>query len=180
MNTQALAPFDVRALDPAPVGRRITVGIGELAVTDNPDDCIVTHALASCVAVCLFDPVANVAAMLHFLLPESQINEERARLQPAAFADTGIPLLFQTAYQLGLEKKRAVVKLIGGAEVGGPPANALQIGRRNALAAKNILWRNGVLINAQDIGGSIARTVHLLALDGRVQVFDGRQQIKEL
>jgi chemotaxis protein CheD len=179
MNGQALQPCEIRATDHA-IGRRITVGIGELAVTDNPDDYIVTHALGSCVAVCLFDPVANVAAMLHFLLPESKINEERARAQPGAFADTGIPLLFQTAYRLGLDKKRAVVKLAGGAELGGQSGASLQIGRRNALAAKNILWRNGVLINAQEVGGSIARTVHLLALDGRMQVFNGREQIKEL
>lgn len=180
MNGQALSQCDRHAADHVSTGRRITVGIGELAVTDNPDDSIVTHALGSCVAVCLFDPVANVAAMLHFLLPESKINEDRARIQPGAFADTGIPLLFQEAYRFGLEKKRAVVKLVGGAEVGGQNATLLQIGRRNALAAKNILWRNGVLINAQDLGGSVARTVHLLALDGRIQVFDGGERIKEL
>jgi chemotaxis protein CheD len=173
------AQIDPRSDEPA-IGRRITVGIGELAVTDNPADYIVTHALGSCVAVCLFDPVANVTAMLHFLLPESRINEERARTQPGAFADTGIPLLFQSAYRAGLDKKRAVIKLAGGAEIGTQRAASLQIGRRNALAAKNILWRNGVLINAQDLGGSVARTVHLLALDGRVQIFNGRQQIKEL
>ena len=51
-------------------GRRIIVGIGEMAVADRPDDVIVTYALGSCVAVCLFDPAARVAAMLHFLLPE--------------------------------------------------------------------------------------------------------------
>ena len=95
--------------------RRLVVGIGELAVSDYPDEVIVTHALGSCIAVCIFDPVAAVAAMLHFLLPDSRINEERARLQPAAFADTGIPLLFHTAYQYGLDKKRAIVKLAGGA-----------------------------------------------------------------
>jgi chemotaxis protein CheD len=179
MSGQAAYQLEPHVDTPAP-GRRISVGIGELAVTDNPDDCVVTHALGSCVAVCLFDPVVNVAAMLHFLLPESKINEERAKAQPGAFADTGIPLLFQAAYRLGLDKKRTIVKLAGGAEIGPQGGASLQIGRRNALAAKNILWRNGVLINAQDVGGSVARTVHLLALDGRVQIFNGREQIKEL
>ena len=177
--TGQAAVHEVRAAEPVAV-RRITVGIGELAVTDNADDVIVTHALGSCIAVCLFDPVAGVSAMLHFLLPESKINEERARTQPGAFADTGIPLLFQSAYKLGLDKKRAIVKLAGGAELGEATSSSLQIGRRNALAAKNILWRNGVLINAQDVGGTAARTVHLIALDGRLQIFNGREQIKEL
>ncbi|HYM24870.1 MAG TPA: chemotaxis protein CheD [Vicinamibacterales bacterium] len=157
--------------DREPRGRRLTVGIGELAVSDRPDDVIVTHALGSCIAVCLFDPVASVAAMLHFLLPDSRINPERALAQPAAFADTGIPLLFQTAYRAGLDKRRAVVKLAGGAETA-EGNGAFMTGRRNALAAKNLLWRNGVLIQAQNIGGTTARTVHLSVRDGRVQVFN--------
>ena len=159
---------------------RVTVGIGELAVSDRRDEIIVTHALGSCIAVCLFDPVAGVAAMLHFLLPESRINAERAREQPAAFADTGIPLLFQSAYRYGLDKKRTIVKLAGGAEIGEKNTTSFQIGRRNALAAKNLLWRNGVLIRAQDVGGSSARTVHLEVQGGRMQIFHGREEIREL
>ena len=154
--------------------RRLVVGIGELAVSDHADQVIVTHALGSCIAVCIFDPVAAVAAMLHFLLPDSRINEERARLQPATFADTGIPLLFRTAYQYGLDKKRAIVKLAGGAETVDATGSAFMTGRRNALAARNLLWRNGVLIRAQDVGGVAARTVHLAVQDGRVQIFNGR------
>jgi chemotaxis protein CheD len=170
-----------RADAPAPaLPRRIVVGIGELAVSQSPSDVIVTHALGSCIAVCLFDPVAGVAAMLHFLLPESKINEERARVQPGAFADTGIPLLFQAAYKQGLDKRRAIVKLAGGAELGEKTVGALQIGRRNALAAKNLLWRNGVLVNAEDVGGDAPRTVHLIARDGRLQIFIGRGLTKEL
>jgi chemotaxis protein CheD len=159
---------------------RVVVGIGEFAVSQNPDEVIVTHALGSCIAVCIFDPVAKVAAMLHFLLPEAQINEERARAQPAAFADTGIPMLFQAAYKVGLDKKRAIVKLAGGAELGETTGSALQIGRRNALAAKNLLWKNGVLVKSQDVGGSTARTVYLSVQDGRMQIVDGRETTKEL
>jgi chemotaxis protein CheD len=162
------------------VCRRLVVGIGEFAIANRPDQVIVTHALGSCIAVCLFDPVAGVAAMLHFLLPEASINTERARHQPAAFADTGIPLLFRTAYQYGLDKKRTIVKIAGGAEVGDVSSASLRIGRRNALAAKHLMWRSGVLITSQDVGGHVARTVHLSARDGRVQIFNGREQIKEL
>ncbi len=155
-------------------GTRHVIGIGELAVSDRPGDLIVTHALGSCIAVCLFDPVAGVAAMLHFLLPESRINAERARAQPAAFADTGIPLLFQSAYRYGLDKKRTAVTLVGGADIGPRGAASWQIGRRNALAAKSVLWRNGVLIKAEDIGGHAARTVHLSVRGGHMHVFRGR------
>src|SRR5689334_24758018 len=97
-----------RAPLPPVASDRLVVGIGEFAIATRADQSIVTHALGSCIAVCLFDPVAGVAAMLHFLLPESSINPERARTQPGSFADTGIPLLFKTAYEAGLEKKRAI------------------------------------------------------------------------
>jgi chemotaxis protein CheD len=156
---------------------RIVVGIGEFAVSDRPSDVIVTHALGSCIAVCVFDPERQVAGMLHFLLPESRINPQRALEQPAAFADTGIPLLFQAAYKLGAEKTRCRVSLIGGAEVAahhtaGPCV--FNIGRRNQLAAKNTLWRNGVLIDREDTGGKTIRTVHLWVADGRLQISGGR------
>ena len=160
--------------------RRLIVGIGELRVSDSSYEVIVTHALGSCVAVCVFDPVVHVAAMLHFLLPESWINAERGRERPATFADTGIPLLFQTAYRYGLEKKRAIVKLVGGAEITGGSQTSFKTGRRNALAAKQILWRNGVMVRAEDIGGNIARTVHLGVHDGRVRIFSGRSEIREI
>jgi chemotaxis protein CheD len=160
--------------------RRAVVGIGELAVSDVAEEIIVTHALGSCVAVCIFDPVARVAGMLHFMLPESRINAERARQQPAAFADTGIPLLFQTAYTYGLDKRRAIVKLVGGAEITPSVDAAFRTGQRNALAAKQVLWRSGVLVDAEETGGNTARTVHMAVQDGRVRVFTGRNEVREM
>jgi chemotaxis protein CheD len=160
--------------------RRLVIGIGELAVSSRPGDVIVTHALGSCIAVCVFDPVASVAGMLHFLLPEASINPERAKQQPAVFADTGIPLLFQTAYEYGLTKRRAIVKLVGGAEMTLPTGTAFNTGRRNTLAAKNLLWRNGLFVSKQEVGGTSARTLHLSVADGRLQIFNGQTYYKEL
>jgi len=158
--------------------RRVVVGVGELAVSDRRDEVIVTYALGSCVAVCLFDRVATVAALLHFLLPEASINPRRALEQPAAFGDTGIPLLLHRAEQYGLRRDRASVRLVGGAEVAAVPSCAT--GRRNVLAARTILWREGLFLEAQEVGGVSARTVHLSVGDGRLRIFNGREQIKEM
>jgi len=160
--------------------RRVVVGIGEMAIASGADDVLVTYGLGSCVAVCLFDPSARVAAMLHFLLPEARINAKRATEQPAAFADTGIPLLLEAAAQHGLKKNRVRVRLVGGAEVANTPGGPLATGRRNILAARSVLWRYGLFIDTQDVGGVSARTVHLTARDGRLLVFSGREQIKEI
>jgi len=156
--------------------RWLRVGIGEFAISDKPEDMITTVALGSCVAVCLSDPAAGVAGMLHFLLPDAKINSERARLEPAVFADSGIPLLFHAAYSLGAQKKRCKVRLVGGADVAGHgPEGILNVGRRNVLAARRVLWRNGILIEGEEVGGSVPRTVTVAVANGQVTVkVDGR------
>jgi chemotaxis protein CheD len=157
---------------------RIVVGIGEYAVSDSPDATLVTHALGSCIAVCVWDHEARVGGLLHFLLPEAKLNPERAKRQPGTFADTGIPLLFQTAYKHGAAKSRCRVKLLGGASmtVGG----TTDVGRRNLLAAKKMLWQNGVMVHGEAVGGHEVRTVTLSVGDGRVLVSCGREVTQEL
>ena len=173
-NSSAILSHDARG----PSVRR-TVGIGELVISNEPHAIIATHAIGSCIAVCIFDPVVRVAGMLHFLLPAASINVSRAEEQPAAFADTGIPLLFQAASAYGLSKRRAIVKLVGGAEITPVHYAAFTTGHRNVLAARSLLWRYGVFVAAEDVGGADARTLHLSVADGRLQIFSG-QAYKEL
>jgi chemotaxis protein CheD len=175
-------PADVqRSADFAdPLARRtdgarvLRIGIGEFVVSNSEQDVITTVALGSCVAVCLWEPEAKVAGMLHFMLPDSKLSSERAQVQPAAFADTGIPLLFRAAYNLGAQKKRCLVRLIGGAELGGPKSPTLEgvfnVGPRNVLAARGVLWRNGIMTHGESVGGGAARSVSLPVADGRVAV----------
>jgi chemotaxis protein CheD len=160
--------------------RRIVVGIGEFAVSNDTSSVIVTHALGSCVAVCLWDPDARVAGLIHVLLPDSRINAERAQVQPAAFADTGIPMLFRTAYDYGVQKKRVQVRLIGGADITGIGGGAGSVGKRNILAARALLWKNGVMVQREAVGGTEARTVAMEVGDGRIQVTSGRETIQVL
>lgn len=156
------------------VKRRLVIGTGEFAVTAEPGATIETQALGSGVVVCLFDPVAKVGGMIHVLLPDSHTNRERATAQPAAFADTGIPMLFHAAYDLGAKKVRCRVQLVGGAaiEPATGPETPPSVGRRNILAARQMLWRNGVLVGKEDVGGSLARNVSLDVADGTVQFSD--------
>lgn len=160
---------------------RVVIGIGEYAVSRDANVVLVTHALGSCVAVCLWDPAARVGGLLHFLLPDSRVNQVRAQQQPATFADLGIPLLFQAAYELGAAKPRCVVRLVGGADVAQAQGQRLlDIGRRNQVAAKNLLWRNGVLIKAERLGGSAPRNVALSLSDGRLCVTSAGQEPVDL
>jgi chemotaxis protein CheD len=143
----------------------ITVGIADCQVSSDPDKILVTHALGSCVAVAVHDPVAGVAGLLHLMLPESSMDPERARRQPYLFADSGIPALFHTAYARGAEKKRMSVRLIGGAQVM-DPNGVFNIGKRNHLACRKILWSAGVMVSGEAVGGSVSRTVRLEVKSG--------------
>lgn len=180
--TPAPSLFDGTVIEArASTRMRLVVGIGELAVSHSTDDTIVTYALGSCIAVCLWDPVVRIGGLLHFLLPESKLNPDRAKKQPATFADTGIPLLFQTAYARGIDKRRCRVSLVGGAEVAGlQGVAALNVGKRNLLIARQILWQNGVLVKGESTGGSIPRTVNLRVTDGVVEVTSGREMVAQL
>ena len=169
--------------------RRIVVGIGEFAVSNDRASVIVTHALGSCIAVCVWDPAAKVAGLIHVLLPDSRINPARASEQPAAFADTGVPLLFRTAYEYGVDKKRCHVRLVGGADItraaagiaaAGAGKDAASVGKRNLLAVRSLLWRNGVLVQKEAVGGNDPRTVAMDVSDGTLQISSGGETLYHL
>ncbi len=146
------------------------VGIAELLVTMSAEDVIVTYGLGSCVAVVLHDPRRRFGGMLHLMLPTMGWASEGALAQPARFADAGIPLLFNKMYRLGSRKEDLTVWLVGGASVGPPGVNMMAIGERNLAATREILQRAGVRVRAEDVGGTISRTVRLHVGEGRVEV----------
>jgi chemotaxis protein CheD len=163
------------AVTPAPRrdrGRDLVVGIAELKLTADPAARLVTYALGSCLGIAIHDPVAEVAGLLHAMLPDSAIDAEKARRTPAMFVDTGVPLLFRESYKLGARKERMVVKVAGGAFAGADAnADQFQIGKRNFLALRKLLWKNGVLLHAQDVGGlQTSRTVFLDVATGAFTV----------
>lgn len=147
----------------------LIVGIGDCKVSKNPEDVIVTHALGSCIAVLVHDPVAKVAGLLHFMLPESSLDSGKAESRPYMFADTGIPLLFRNAYQLGAVKPRMVVMAAGGAQML-DPNGTFNIGQRNHTAMRKIFWKAGVIVHKEEIGGTSSRTVRINVESGRVQL----------
>jgi chemotaxis protein CheD len=145
----------------------LVVGIGECTLSKESDDIIVTHALGSCIAILIYDPVAKVAGLLHYMLPESSLDLEKAGRRPYVYADTGIPLLFQSAYQLGALKSRLVVIAVGGAQML-DPNGAFNIGKRNHLAMRKIFWKAGVIVHKEEVGGTVSRTVRIDVATGRV------------
>ncbi len=157
----------------------VAVGVGDVKLTAEGGETLVIYGLGSCIGIAIWDPVSRVAGMLHFMLPESQSDPEKARQNPALYADTGIPLLFRSAYQLGADKKRLLVRVAGGAQVLDSDG-VFNIGKRNYLAMKKIFWRAGVMIHAEEVGGSLSRTLRLEAGSGKLLLQEAGEEAREL
>lgn len=147
--------------------RQVVVGVGDGGVTRDPDTVLVTYALGSCVAVMLHDPIAGVAGMVHYMLPESSMSIEKSNARPWMFADTGISNLLQATLQQGADKRRLLVFAAGGAQVM-DDSGVFNIGKRNCLALRKVLWKFGLTAHAEETGGTIARTVRMEVGTGRV------------
>jgi chemotaxis protein CheD len=158
---------------------KLVVGVGDMQVSGNPSDSIVTYSLGSCVGVCIYDPVAAVAGMLHYMLPESKISPEKAAANPYMFADTGIPALFRKAYSLGAVKGRISVRAAGGAQIL-DSAGLFNIGKRNILELRKILWQNGVLLGHSEIGGTVNRTLTMEVATGEIALKTSGQGVTSL
>jgi chemotaxis protein CheD len=151
---------------------KLVVGMADLKVSSSASDQIITYALGSCLGVVVYDAVAGVGGMLHVMMPESQIDPRKAAANPYMFVDTGIPQLFKQCYALGAKKERLEVRVAGGAYQGeDESADRFQIGKRNFIALRKLLWKNGVMIKAHDVGGvQRSRTMDLAMGTGDVTV----------
>ncbi len=144
----------------------IYVGVGEYAVSKTPGDTIKTMALGSCVGVIFLMPKIRAVGLLHVALPDSSINHKRASEKPGMFADTGIPAIIKQIQKMGNNGK-IIMKLAGGAAIM-DPNNTFNIGKRNILAVRKILWQYKLGAQTEDLGDSISRTVSIEVNTGKV------------
>jgi chemotaxis protein CheD len=150
----------------------IVVGVADCHFCADRNGVLATYALGSCIAIAIHDPVAGVGGLLHFMLPESSIDRNKAETNPFLFADTGIPLLFRGTLERGADARRLVVHLAGGAQMV-DDGGVFNIGKRNYLAAKKLLWKNGIMIQGEAVGGNLSRTVRLEVGSGRFWMKEG-------
>ncbi len=146
------------------------VGVADLVLASQAGEVITTYALGSCIGITVYDPVAKVGGMLHFMLPQPPAQaRSKADENPHMYASTGIPLLFRKVYELGAQKERIIVCAAGAAEVISH-GKMFAIGQRNRTMMRKIFWKNGVAIAAEDTGGTVARTMVLDTETGIVRI----------
>ncbi len=141
----------------------VAVGLGQAAAVkggyrETPRG-LVAYGLGSCVAICLFDPVAGVAGMAHVVLPGADPSE-----QPnPKFAGSALPALVREMAALGSGRdiRRFHARLVGGAQVLaiGGGGSLPRIGEKNAEAVRLALRQAAIPVHAEDLGGGSGRTV---------------------
>ena len=146
-----------------------------MQVSTDTSKVIITYSLGSCVGVAMHDPVAGVAGMIHCMLPLSKIDPQKAIANPYMFVDTGIPQMLKTLYAKGATRKNLIARVAGaGAPLG--DNQVFKIGKRNYTVMRKVLWKNSILIKAENVGGSAARTLIMSVATGRTVIkMDGKE-----
>jgi chemotaxis protein CheD len=153
-----------------------TVGISDMQISRVPEEILVTYSLGSCVALSLFDPAVG-AGLIHCMLPQSSIDPVKARQKPAMFVDLGVSTLLDAMLAQGARRRSLVAKVAGGANVF-DDRGMFRIGERNYASLRRILWKNDILIAAEDVGGTKARTMYVSVGTGRVLIKTGTEQVE--
>jgi len=147
----------------------VTVGISEFAISKEKGDAVITYSLGSCAGVSFFDPDTGVGGMIHCMLPLSGSDKDKARETPAMYVDSGIMLILQKMFDMGVQRNNLICRVAGC----GSPADAqglFKIGERNYTVLRKILWKNNILIKGELIGGVDPKTMVLDLATGKTFV----------
>ncbi len=124
----------------------------------DPTDVLVTYSLGSCVGLSLHDDNCGVGGLIHCMLPLSRMNEKKASARPCMFVDTGVTNLLQEMFDRGAQRKNIVARVAGGAHML-DRKRTFRVGQRNHAVLRKILWKNDIMIEADDVGGTVSRTM---------------------
>ena len=147
---------------------KLTVDISDAKMSSDPSDQLVTYSLGSCIGVTVYDPNTKVGGLLHFQLPSSRTDRIKSNEKPFMFADTGMTTMMKQLTSMGAKKGDLKVKLAGGAAI--MASQNGNIGKRNYAAIRQLLWKNGMFIDKEDIGGTSPRNVTLDINTGKVTI----------
>ncbi len=143
----------------------ITIVVGGCVVSDDPN-VIITTTLGSCVAACIFDPVAAIGGMNHFLLPDQGTD----RLSVASrYGSAAMEQLINRMLSVTGRRDRLRAKVFGGANVNTGATRNADIGQRNVEFVMDYLATEGIPTMSWDVGGTSPRALRFFPTTGRTQ-----------
>jgi chemotaxis protein CheD len=140
-------------------GTEIAVRMGEIAVSSNPDDVLMSVGLGSCIGLALVDQRRGIAGLAHVMLPEALAGGGPV----GKFADLAVPELVRQTTALGTSKTMLKAILVGGAQMFALGSSAaMDIGVRNDAAVREALRKERIPVLAAEVGGSKGRTIRVI------------------
>jgi len=137
----------------------IAVRMGEIAVSSNPDDVLLSIGLGSCIGLALVDQRRGIAGLAHVMLPEALAGGGPV----GKFADLAVPELVAQIIALGASRPMLKAVLVGGAQMFSLGSSAaMDIGVRNDAAVRTALAKERISIVAAEVGGSKGRTIRVV------------------
>lgn len=125
---------------------------------------LVSTVLGSCVSVCLWDPIARVGGMNHYLLPNGK---------GPRYGNEALAQLLEDMTSKGAFVARVVAKVFGGAcVIAGFSGSRKAIGTQNTEAAKQFLAAHSIPVRAEQTGGSRGRKLLFHTGSGHAYVKD--------
>lgn len=159
----------------------VHVAMGALAVSLDQKHVLETF-VGSCVALCLFDPYAKVAAMAHVMLPEGNKKPSSNPNDSGKYADQAVENLLKIIVQNGGKLGRIRAKMAGGANMFTHERGTalFNIGEKNVQALRKFLKLHGVPIISEDVGLNYGRKVEFNVKSGDLVVssrFEGERRL---
>jgi len=146
-----------------------TVGLGGYAISNSQGDILVTHGLASCIAVAVYSPSKKVSGMVHIVLPSPPPNQMFSS-GPYYYAATGIPLLInRMCSEYGCLKSNLCIGIFGGAD-SIREEDFFMLGQKNKDMVEKVLKGLNLSYDASETGGTVSRTLEMDVETGIVKV----------
>jgi len=139
--------------------------MGEIVVSNDPNEELIALGLGSCIGLAIVDRTAGVGGLAHIVLPES--NDRSS--QVGKFADTAVPELISRMHEAGAVQRRFETAIAGGARMF-EMSGGLDIGARNEAAVRSALAAAHLIVKAAKTGGTTGRTLKVTLSDLTVTV----------
>lgn len=146
----------------------ITIYPGEFWSTNGPE--MISTVLGSCVSIALYDPIAGVGGMNHFMLAkDTSIPNDNSNQLMGRFGEYAMKLLIEDMEKKGAQFSRCTAKVFGGGNIFNSPLNGVaNVGDANIKFAFEFLKKHNITIKSSDTGGNLPRKIYFDPVTSKV------------
>jgi|GEM_PF-32186 len=135
-------------------------------VIASAEPMILRTALGSCISVCMYDPIAKLGGMNHFMLPSSKAENETNN----RFGVQAMETLINKLLRMGAGRHRLVAKIAGACRVINVNMNGGTVAERNLAFVDEFMQLEGFKVVGRKVGGPRAMEVRFRTDTGEALV----------